>query len=37
MTKLHVPVANSNKLSPRFTGPYRVVDNAGGNKYRIQI
>ncbi len=36
MAKLHVPVASSNKLSPRFTGPYRVVENAGGNKYKIQ-
>ncbi len=36
MAKLHVPVASSNKLSPRFTGPYRVVDNEGGNKYKIQ-
>ncbi len=36
MAKLHVPVASSNKLSPRFTGPHRIVDKAGGNKYKIQ-
>ncbi len=36
MAKLHVPVAISKKLSPRFTGPYRVVENGGGNKYKIQ-
>ncbi len=36
MAKLHVPVASSNKLSPRFTGPHRIVDKASGNKYKIQ-
>ena len=36
MAKLHVPVASSNKLSPKFTGPHRIIDTAGGNKYRIQ-
>ena len=36
MAKLHVPVADSNKLSPRFTGPYKVIETAGGNKLRIQ-
>ncbi len=35
MAKHHVPVASSNKPSPRFTGPYRVVENAGGNEYKI--
>ncbi len=36
MAKLHVPVASSNKLSPKFTGPYNIVDKAGGNKFKIQ-
>ncbi len=36
MTKLHVPIANSNKLSPKFDGPYKVTGIASGNKYRIQ-
>ncbi len=36
MAKLHVPIANSNKLSPRFTGPYKIIAVANGNKYKIQ-
>ncbi len=36
MAKLHVPIANSNKLSPRFTGPYKITEVANGNKYKIQ-
>jgi len=36
MAKLHVPVANSNKLSPRFTGPYKIIANTTGNKFKIQ-
>ncbi len=36
MVKLHVPMASSNKLSPKFTGPHRIVDKVGGNKYKIQ-
>ena len=29
-------MASINKLSPKFTGPYRIADKAGGNKYKIQ-
>ena len=36
MAKLHTPVGNSNKLSPKFTGPYKVIETATGNKYKIQ-
>ncbi len=36
MTKLHIPIANCNKLSPKFDGPYKVIGIANGNKYRIQ-
>ncbi len=36
MAKLHVPIANSNKLSPRFTGPYKIIAVANWNKYKIQ-
>ncbi len=34
--KLHVPMGSSNKLSLKFTGPCKIVDKAGGNKYKIQ-
>ncbi len=36
MAKLHVPIANSNKLSPRFTGPYKIFEVANRNEYKIQ-
>ncbi len=36
MAKLHVPKANSNKLFPRFTDPYKITEVANGNKYEIQ-
>ncbi len=36
MVRLHTPVASSNKLSPNFTSPYKIVEKAGGNKYKIQ-
>ncbi len=36
MVKLHTPVASSNTLSPKFTGPYKIVEKAGGNIYKIQ-
>ncbi len=36
MAKLHVPVANSNKLSPKYTGPYKVLSAASGNKYQLE-
>ena len=36
MVRLHTPIAESNKLSPKFSGPYRVIEVAGGNKYRLR-
>ncbi len=36
MSKLHVPIANSNKLSPKYTGPYKVISAASGNKFQLQ-
>ena len=36
MAKIHVPIANSNKLSPRFTGPFKIIEVASGNKYKVQ-
>ena len=36
MAKLHVPVANSNKLSPKYTGPYKVLSAASGNKFQLK-
>ncbi len=37
MVGLHTPVASSNKLSPKFTGPYKIDEKAGGNKHKIRI
>ncbi len=34
--RLHTPVVSNNKLSPKFIGPYKIVEKAGGNKYKIQ-
>ena len=36
MAKIHVPIGTSNKLSPKFTGPYKVIESASGNKFKIQ-
>ncbi len=36
MTKIHVPVGISNKLSPKFTGPFKVIETTGGNKFKVQ-
>ncbi len=36
MAKLHVPIANSNKLSPKFTGPYKIIEVATENEFYIQ-
>lgn len=36
MAKIHVPIGTSNKLSPKFTGPYKVIETAGGNKFKVQ-
>ncbi len=35
MVKLHTPLGNSNKLSPKFKGPYKVVATDIGNKFKI--
>ncbi len=36
MVKLHTPLGNSNKLSPKFKGPYKVVAKDSGNKFKIR-
>ncbi len=36
MVKLHTPLGNSNKLSPKFKGPYKVVATDSGNKFKIR-
>ncbi len=36
MAKIHVPLEGSSKLSPKFTGPYKIINKATGNKYKIQ-
>ncbi len=36
MAKIHVPVGTSNKPSPQFTDPYKVIETAGGNKFKVQ-
>ncbi len=36
MIKLHTPVGNSNKLSPQFKGPYKVIAPDTGNKFKIR-
>ncbi len=36
MAKLHIPIANSNKLSPKYTGPYKVLSAASGNKFQLK-
>ncbi len=35
MAKLHTPLGNSNKLSPKFKGPYEIVAPVSGNKFKI--
>ena len=37
MAKLHVPNCKQQQTFPKFTGPYKVLENAGGNKYKIQL
>ncbi len=37
MTKIHVPVGISNKLSPKFTGPFKVIERAWGNKFKVHV
>ncbi len=36
MVKLHTPLGNSNKLSPKFKGPYKVLEPDSGNKFKIK-
>ena len=36
MAKNPFPVRNNTKLSPRFTGPYKIIETTGGNKFQIQ-
>ncbi len=36
MAKLHTPLGNSNKLSPKFKGPYEVMAPDSGNKFKIR-
>ncbi len=36
MVKLHTPLGNSNKLLPKFKGPYKVVATDSGNKFKIR-
>ncbi len=35
MAKLHTPLENSNKLSPKFKGPYKIGAPDSGNKLKI--
>ncbi len=36
MVKLHMPLGNSNKFSPKFKDPYKVVATDSGNKFKIR-
>ncbi len=36
MAKLHTPLGNSNKLSPKFKGPYEIIAPDSGNKFKIR-
>ena len=36
MIKLHTPIGNSNKLSPQFKGPYKVLQPDSGNKFKVR-
>ncbi len=36
MAKLHTPLENSNKLSPKFKSPYEIVGPDSGNKFKIR-
>ncbi len=37
MARIHVSVGNSNKLSSKHTGPYRVTESAGGNNLKAHV
>ncbi len=36
MAKLQVTLAKSNKLSHKYTGPYKIISAASGNKFQLQ-
>ncbi len=36
MAKLHTPLGNSNKLSPKFKGPYEVIAPDSGTKFKVR-
>ncbi len=36
MARIHVPAGNSNKLPPKYTGPYSIMELTGANKFKIQ-
>ncbi len=36
MEKLHTPLGNRNKLWPKFTGPYEIVAQDSGSKFKIR-
>ncbi len=36
MVKLHTPIGNSNKLLPKFKGPYKVIATDSGKKITIR-
>ncbi len=36
MVKLHTPSGNSNKLSPKFTGPFKIIAPDSVNKFKVQ-
>ena len=36
MLQRHVPVGESRKLSPKFKGPYKVIEPSTGNKFKVK-
>ncbi len=36
MVKLHTPLGNSNKISPKFKGSYKIVATDSENKFKIR-
>ncbi len=37
IVRIHVTLGNSNKLSLKYTGPYRIIELLCGNKFRIHV
>ncbi len=35
IVKLHTPIGNSNKLSPKFMGLHKVIAPDSGNKFKV--